>query len=63
VVRIFAACGTYAEIVGAIEQRFGGTADSIDLDFPPATPLGLRRELIADARRIPHRFEGFDIGR
>ena len=60
VVRIFAACGTYAEIVGAIEQRYGGAADSIDLDFPPDTPLGLRRELIADIRRIPHRFAGFD---
>jgi hypothetical protein len=60
VVRIFAACGTYAEIVGAIEQRYGGAADSIDLDFPPDAPLGLRRELIADIGRIPHRFAGFD---
>ena len=59
VVRIFAACGTYAEIAGAIEQRYGGVADSIDLEFPPDTPLGLRRELIADIRRIPHLFAGF----
>ncbi len=60
VVRIFAACGTYTEIAGVIEQRFGGAADSVDLDFPQATPSGLRRELIADIRRIPHRFAGFD---
>ena len=33
VVRIFAACGTYREIARAIEQRYGGVADSIDLDF------------------------------
>src|SRR5580704_15014495 len=59
VVRIFAACGTYAEIAGAIEQRYGGAADSIDLDFPVDAPLGLRRELIADIRRIPHRFARF----
>jgi probable F420-dependent oxidoreductase len=59
-VRVFAACGTYGEIVRAIEQRYGGAADSIDLDFPPDTPFGLRREVLADIRRIPHRFAGFD---
>ena len=59
VVHVFAACGTYAEIAGASEQRYGGAADSIDLDFPVDAPLGLRRELIADIRRIPHRFARF----
>ena len=59
VVRIFAACGTYGQIAAAIEQRYGGAADSIDLDFPPGTPVGLQRELVADIRRIPHRFVGF----
>ena len=33
VVRIFAACGTYSEIAAAIDQRFGGLADSIDLEL------------------------------
>jgi hypothetical protein len=60
VVRIFATCSTYAQIVTAIEQRYGGAADSIDLDFPPDTPMGLQHELLADIRRIPHRFAGFD---
>jgi hypothetical protein len=60
VVHIFAACGTFAEIAHAVELRYGGVADAIDLDFPPGTPLGLRRELLADIRRIPHRFTGFD---
>lgn len=60
VVRIFAACGTYSEIADAIAERFGGAADSIDLGFPPDTPIGLKRELIADIRRIPHSFTGFD---
>jgi hypothetical protein len=60
VVRIFAACGTYAQIAHEIEQRYGGAADTIDLDFPAETPLGLQRELIADIQRIPHRFTGFD---
>ena len=60
VVRIFAACGTYDEIAAAIETRYGGLADAIELNFPPSTPAGLQRELVADLRRIPHRFEGFD---
>jgi probable F420-dependent oxidoreductase len=59
VVRIFAACGTYDEIAGAIERRYGGVADSIDLDFPTDAPLGLRQELLKDIRRIAHVFSGF----
>jgi len=60
VVHIFAACGTFDQIGGAIRQRFGGVADSIDLHFPPDTPAGLQRELLNDIRRIPHTFAGFD---
>jgi probable F420-dependent oxidoreductase len=60
VVRIFSACGIYSEIAAAIEARYGGLADAIELNFPVGTPAGLQRELVADIRRIPHRFEGFD---
>ena len=60
VVRIFAACGTYGEVSKAIEQRFGGIADSIDMHFPPGTAPGLQRELVTDIQRIPHTFAGFD---
>jgi probable F420-dependent oxidoreductase len=60
VVRIFAACGTYEHLAQTIEQRFGGIADSIDLHFPSNTPLGLQKELVADIKRIPHTFAGFD---
>ncbi len=59
-VRTFAACGTYDDLPRAIEQRFGGVADSIDLHFPPDMPLELQRELLTDIRRIPHTFAGFD---
>jgi hypothetical protein len=62
VVRIFAACGTYDEIARAIEARYGGLADAIELNFPTDTPVGLQRELVADIRRIPHAFEGFAAG-
>jgi hypothetical protein len=59
VVRILAACGTYREIAAAVEQRFGGVADSIDLEFSSEAPLGLRHEILADIQRVPHRFAGF----
>ena len=59
VVHIFAACGTYRDIAGAIRQRYGGVADSIDMEFPADAPIGLRREVLADVQRIPHRFTGF----
>jgi probable F420-dependent oxidoreductase len=62
IVHIFAACGIYSEIAGAIEARFGGLADSIDLNFPADAPAGLQRELLADIRRIPRLFQGFAAG-
>jgi hypothetical protein len=59
-VRIFAACGTYDEITAAVEMRYGSLADSIELSFPAGAPAGLQRELLADIRRIPQNFEGFN---
>src|SRR6516225_6283301 len=59
-VHIFAACGTYDDIARAINHRFGGLADSIEINFSEGTPAGLQRELLADIRRIPHSFEDFD---
>jgi probable F420-dependent oxidoreductase len=60
VVNIFAAAGTYSEIARAIELRFGGLADAIELNFRAGTPPGLQRELLADIRRIQHIFKSFD---
>ena len=60
VVRIFAACGTYEEIARAIVAWYGGLADAVEVNFPAGAPAGLQRELVADIRRIPHVFEGFD---
>jgi probable F420-dependent oxidoreductase len=59
-VRIFAACGTYAELPQAIADRFGGAADSIDIHFPDGAPAGLIREIVTDIQRIPHQFAGFN---
>ena len=62
VVRLFAACGTYRDIAAAIEARFGGLADAVDLNFAAGAPAGLQRELLKDIRRIPGMFEGFLTG-
>ncbi len=59
VVRVFAACGTYDHLTRAIEERFGGVADSVDIHFSRGTPPGLTRELVTDIKRIPHAFQGF----
>jgi probable F420-dependent oxidoreductase len=59
-VRVFAACGTYDVLGKAVEERFGGIADSIDLHFPAGTRVGLIKELVADIQRIPHTFAGFN---
>jgi probable F420-dependent oxidoreductase len=60
--RLFAACGTYAEIAGEIERRFGGAADSITINPPPDWQPGPVREMLADIHRIPHGFRGFKAG-
>jgi probable F420-dependent oxidoreductase len=60
VVQIFAACGTYDQIANAIAARYGGVADSIDVNFPAGAPPGLVREVVSDIKRIPHTFAGFD---
>ena len=57
--RIFAACGTYGEIAGEVERRFGGAADTIEIFLPPDAEPGPIREMLADIRRIPHAFGGF----
>ena len=59
-VRIFSACGTYDELPKAIETRFGGVADSVDIHFPAGIAPGLAKELVTDIRRIPHTFAGFN---
>jgi hypothetical protein len=58
-VRIFAACGTHAEIAGMVASRWGGAADSIELNFPAGTPVEERRDIVADIHRIPQTFTGF----
>jgi hypothetical protein len=59
---LFAACGTYRDIVRNIQQRFGGAADAIEIFLSPDCDMETIRELIADIHRIPHAFRGFATG-
>lgn len=62
VLREFTAVATYDGLCAAIEQRFGGLSDSIELGFPDGTSRGEARELLQDLRRIPARFAGHQLG-
>lgn len=59
VLRLFVAGAPYGGIARAIEARFGAVADSVTLDFPADAPVGLRREVLADVRRVPQGFVGY----
>jgi probable F420-dependent oxidoreductase len=59
VLREFTAAATFDKLGGAIEQRFGGFADTVEIGFPPGTPVEQVREVLRDVRRIPARFTGY----
>src|ERR1051326_4747479 len=58
VVRLFAAIGTHRELAKAIEQRFGGVADTIALSGGYGMRQDIPPDLIQDLRRIPSPFTG-----
>jgi probable F420-dependent oxidoreductase len=59
VVALFTAIGTYQTIIAAIEQRFGGLSDALNVGGTSLAPTGLPPDLLADVRRIPTRFIGY----
>jgi hypothetical protein len=58
VVREFTAVARYDGLGRAIEHRFGGLSDSIEMGFPPSTPVGEIKEILSDLHRVPVRFAG-----
>jgi probable F420-dependent oxidoreductase len=52
----FVAQGTYDELPAAIEARFGGLTDTIELMMPSDLPPGGVREVLARVRAIPAPF-------
>ncbi len=59
VLETFTAVGTYDQLAGKIEERFGGISDSIALEVPPETEQGEMREVLQELKRIPRTFQGF----
>ena len=58
VVREFTVVARYDQLGRAIAERFGGLSDSIEMGFPPRTPIGAIKEVLADLHRVPIRFAG-----
>jgi probable F420-dependent oxidoreductase len=59
VVALFTAIGTYQDIAGAIECRFGGLADALNVGGTTLAPTGMPPDLLADIKRISTRFGGY----
>ena len=55
----FAAVGRHDQIVGAIEQRFGGLVDSLTLRGDGVGQAGeVPPDLVQDIRHVPHPYRG-----
>jgi probable F420-dependent oxidoreductase len=59
VVALFTAIGTYADITAAIEQRFGGLADALNVGGTTLAPTGLPPDLLQDIKCIATPFTGY----
>jgi probable F420-dependent oxidoreductase len=62
VLHAFTAVARYDGLSRAIEQRFGGLSDSIELGTLGSASPGETAELLQDIRRIPARFEDHRLG-
>jgi probable F420-dependent oxidoreductase len=59
VVALFTAIGAYAEITAAIERRFGGLSDALNVGGTTLAPTDLPPDLLADIKRIATPFSGY----
>ncbi|MEM6705743.1 MAG: TIGR03617 family F420-dependent LLM class oxidoreductase [Acidobacteriota bacterium] len=59
VVRLFCAVGRHDEIVGAIEERFGGLCDVVGSSASTDMPGEMTPDLIQDVKQIASPFEDF----
>jgi probable F420-dependent oxidoreductase len=61
VVALFTAIGTYSEITAAIERRFAGLSDAVNVGGTTLAPSGLPPDVLADIKRIATPFAGYDL--
>jgi alkanesulfonate monooxygenase SsuD/methylene tetrahydromethanopterin reductase-like flavin-dependent oxidoreductase (luciferase family) len=62
VIGLFAVVGTYDTIVGEIEQRYRGGADTIAFPTSPDAEPRALREVVEGIQRIPSAFTGYAVG-
>jgi probable F420-dependent oxidoreductase len=62
VIDLFAVVGTYDTIVGEIEKRYGGSADTISFPTSPEVEAGVLRRVVEGIQRIPSTFAGYIAG-
>jgi alkanesulfonate monooxygenase SsuD/methylene tetrahydromethanopterin reductase-like flavin-dependent oxidoreductase (luciferase family) len=62
VIGLFAVVGTYDTIVGEIEKRYGGCADTIAFPTSPDLEPRALREVVETIQRIPSAFAGYAAG-
>jgi probable F420-dependent oxidoreductase len=62
VIGLFAVVGTYDTIVGEIERRYRGGADTISFPTPPDAEPRALREVVESIQRIPSAFTGYAVG-
>ena len=59
---LFAVVGTYDTIVGEIERRYLGGADTIAFPTSPDAEPRALREVVEGIQRIPSAFTGYAVG-
>jgi probable F420-dependent oxidoreductase len=59
IVHLFTAVGTHKEIAGAIERRFGGVSDAVNVGANAPGTSEVPSDVLQDIRRIPVRFSGY----
>jgi len=59
-VHLFAAVGTHREIAGALGRRFGGLSDTVFASINSTIRSDLPSDVLADIRRLPVRFKGYN---
>jgi probable F420-dependent oxidoreductase len=59
VVHLFAAVGTHTQIVKALEARYGGLTDALNLHMETGEGEDLPPDLLQDIKRLPTPFRGY----
>ena len=60
IVDLFAVVADYKTLPKKLEERYGGLADTISLQFAPDDDIDEVAEVVREIQKIPSEFEGYD---